>query len=705
MLDPEIVLQKDPEVHPTAARVKKHSYRPPDVGIGILISIPCYRAGRASPEMIEYCGQYCGHGASKTAFELNHPGARFHGKVLKVARKRDMEPSVFMEAAELGLATRIYYNCDGVDADTGHCFHCWITDRTIPLDEFCRDENANKSSCSLAAFRCMLRAAHHGFYLSDCHFFNFGVIIDATENATEHLVATENATEHLVVIIDAGSRGIDRETLWAKRDINQKVMHKFWKACDEVSASCDKLQAMWKDSYNVEQCLQRASSEWQKWPFLTDVQERTSAILEAMFAKDRFRRSTAHSKSSYKMMELVGRFTAPDQWSSACFWECYRASEELQSELFTEQSNILDELYSRITTSRARDEELQNVMIFWGKLNEYRERECRRMMQSSEDQAVTAEQASSMLENFKHYKLWHELTYEQRRRKSAKQHAALNAILHKKAGWTHAARAIMQMGLPKLEQPAQSDDATEHINALGQFARDMAKWLVSFAHNMHTYRQTEEYQKKYQTSIQALEKRTKRKSESQSIIDVDHADYGESVADRSGVWAEPEEHPASGGAASSSQSADPRTMMRDLLQPEIQVMRAEATAKSKSKAARIHWEQHAVEKGPAPPKHPPPQHLVQEQIEKQKSAERIKALPLPPPPPMRLPKPCDPETRDASDTASSSKPRRAAAGSKTAQSNNIPKDSPTEVKKYILFPKSTDELLQSTREQTLRTRR
>ena len=46
MLDPEIVLQKDPETDPTAARIKKHSFRPPDVGIGILITIPCYRAGR-----------------------------------------------------------------------------------------------------------------------------------------------------------------------------------------------------------------------------------------------------------------------------------------------------------------------------------------------------------------------------------------------------------------------------------------------------------------------------------------------------------------------------------------------------------------------------------------------------------------------------------------------------------------------------------
>ena len=30
-----------------------------------------------------------------------------------------------------------------------------------------------------------------------------------------------------------------------------------------------------------------------------------------------------------------------------------------------------------------------------------------------------------------------------------------------------SAKAIMEYGLPKLEQPAQPDDATEHINALG----------------------------------------------------------------------------------------------------------------------------------------------------------------------------------------------------------------------------------------------
>ena len=139
---------------------------------------------------------------------------------------------MFREAAQASLTTSVLYNCDGVDAASGKRFHCWITDFAIPLDELCRAENANQGRCSLAAFCCMLRAAQHGFYLSDCHFFNFGVLL------------SETATEHLVVIIDAGSRGIHPEDLWSKPYINKTVMHKFWKVCEKVRASCDEVQEL-----------------------------------------------------------------------------------------------------------------------------------------------------------------------------------------------------------------------------------------------------------------------------------------------------------------------------------------------------------------------------------------------------------------------------------------------------------------------------
>ena len=78
-----------------------------------------------------------------------------------------------------------------MDSDSGKRLHGCITDRTIPLDEFCRQEdNANKSKCGFAALCCILDAALHGSCLSDCHFFNLGVQL------------TGNATDHLVVIID-----------------------------------------------------------------------------------------------------------------------------------------------------------------------------------------------------------------------------------------------------------------------------------------------------------------------------------------------------------------------------------------------------------------------------------------------------------------------------------------------------------------------
>ena len=65
----------------------------------------------------------------------------------------------------------------------------------------------------------------------------------------------------------------------------------------------------------------------------------------------------------------------------------------------------------------------------------------------------------------------------------------------------------MEYGLPKLDKAKQLDDATEHIDALGEFAQDLAKWLQRFSSSTRALRQTDEYQKNYQTSIEALQKK------------------------------------------------------------------------------------------------------------------------------------------------------------------------------------------------------
>ncbi len=152
-------------------------------------------------------------------------------------------------------------------------FHCWITDRTIPLDELCRYDGAVKSTCNLAAFCCILRAAQHGLHLSDCRLFNLGVRF------------TENATEQLVVIIDVGSRGIFPRARWNQLLIKITVMQKFWKVCAVQSATYFEIQDMWKYNHCYKEVLENATRKWQSWPLLSESNKNTSGVWQAMTAK------------------------------------------------------------------------------------------------------------------------------------------------------------------------------------------------------------------------------------------------------------------------------------------------------------------------------------------------------------------------------------------------------------------------------------
>ena len=115
---PAIRLQKCSD--PSHVRIKKHNTRKPDIGLGILI----FMQSRDLDSIIEYYGEYIGHGQSKTAFVLDNQDAKFHGKVLKVSKTEDMDPAIFTRASQHNVTTSIYYNCGGVD-DTAACiYHC-----------------------------------------------------------------------------------------------------------------------------------------------------------------------------------------------------------------------------------------------------------------------------------------------------------------------------------------------------------------------------------------------------------------------------------------------------------------------------------------------------------------------------------------------------------------------------------------------------
>ena len=124
--DPEIRLQKSEAVtlDSHADDPRTHHPRPVDVGRSIEVLIPSFRAGSGGKwGVVEYYGEYIGHGLSKTAFELHCPGQRFHGNVLKITKSdEDMEPEVFTNFGKHGLTTSTLYNCTGVDGGKfGHC--------------------------------------------------------------------------------------------------------------------------------------------------------------------------------------------------------------------------------------------------------------------------------------------------------------------------------------------------------------------------------------------------------------------------------------------------------------------------------------------------------------------------------------------------------------------------------------------------------
>ena len=210
---------------------------------------------------------------------------------------------------------------EGVDETSGKQFHCWITERTIPLDDLCRYDETIKGTCSLAAFCCILRAAEQGLYASDCHFFNFG------------LVVTEDATQHAVRIIDAGSRGIERGEPWTKKEVTTKVMRKFWAHCREESATNREIEYIWSKHKTLELCLQEATDLWETWPYLTKstfyVGRRDNssyAMWQAMSDRDASERSMAQATSAFKIVAIVGRWTAAEEWNNAYAFVSYRAA-------------------------------------------------------------------------------------------------------------------------------------------------------------------------------------------------------------------------------------------------------------------------------------------------------------------------------------------------------------------------------------------
>ena len=192
-------------------------------------------------------------------------------------------------------------------------------------------------------------------------------------------------------------------------------MRKFWAACRRESAIDDKIVDMWRNSeYSSQESLRRATKTWQSSPILTARPVCTVAILKEISVREKSHAGAVIVKPAYKVMEIVARFTAQQHWNAPCVLICYRWSQTLE-QLSSEENNILRELYERITCARS-DREVDEVMHFWNRLNEFGKRQ-RWYMGKRSDHIITSTQASRMLDDFKYYELWYGVLNEQQQKK------------------------------------------------------------------------------------------------------------------------------------------------------------------------------------------------------------------------------------------------------------------------------------------------
>ena len=463
------------------SRAGGHHHRQPDLSTSIRVYIP----SSSGPDD-EYAGEYRGHGHKKTVFELSglpHP-RRFDGAVLKVARQTDIEPSVFKQTSEYGITTPVLYECYGFDDRVK--YHCWITDATIPLDEFVKFDVCDKPKCTLAACRCLLIAADRGLYLSDCHFFNFGVRV------------TSDATEHEVVILDAGSRGFHPEEVWSKKDLTKKCMHNFWKWSTNEGVRNTEVEQIYRGHNDLQQCIKDLNVKWSQSPILTTHPLTTESLRRELHsandkALQRFVDSGAH-----RILQLVGRFACGDAWSDSLCTTCYRAAQSLKVTLQEDESAVLDELHSRVTNNRD-EREVHDVIAFWWKLQEYREDWLSKQDGATEhDMVLNTAQVQKVLNNWEYYEMWWDLSWQQRR--EGHLPSIYNAALQNRAGWTCAAKAVIQYGVPQLRLHEVDGCMTEQINAVGEFANRVAKMLQNLAQGIVYHRSTESYKKAREAS-------------------------------------------------------------------------------------------------------------------------------------------------------------------------------------------------------------
>ena len=491
-----LVLARLPETR--EIKLKRNHDRYPDIGLRIRVSMPYEDSPDvASMQYKDYIGEYCGHGQSKTAFILNGPsGDPFCGKILKVASHEDREPSVFtqMEMRCPDSALKMLYNAFG--SDGAQVYYCWITDRTIPLDQLLDWKiPIHAETCTLAVLLCTARLALAGLRLSDCGFFNFGVLVD-------------DADHHTVVCIDAGSYDLAEPGAIKKSTFNEQVAHKIWKKAKGYKVNIKRLQNLWWQQPLTDNCALKATitvlqTEWMKHPYVS-IDKKVTLQLERDLNGEVLREKTNLMGSpAFKAIHAIASHFAGER-NEEVGRECFAAAERTRRELDPNEWEYCQELHSRITMKNApwaakeielierTPEEFKEGMEEWRRLKEFRDSKFEPGRQIPEALAW---------KTLYHY-IDQKCELEEEQNTNKRKRKILHAILHQKLLYKLAAVAILQVDMPMPgtqidfhgEEPlGQRTPFGEVINPKVKYATEMGQWLICFARLVKTRREKDEY--------------------------------------------------------------------------------------------------------------------------------------------------------------------------------------------------------------------
>jgi hypothetical protein len=437
-------------------------------------------------EGILYGATYLGHGQSKTTFLLKWltscrstssemQAAPFHDMVLKVARRLDPEPRTFDAIAHLCVATKILYRARGREyhrqKDSG--WHCWVTERTTPLDEFLALPGAKKSQCVLAVVDCLVRCASEGLRVSDCAFFNLGVLRGPTEDA--------------VVLIDAGSYEVMPPL--AKNIINTKILGKVWKEAAVRNIDVSALRDKWRNLATTREFLEWARTERTGDPLLCDRCATEQAINRD--AAEQAANCAARETPAYQILRFAMCNVSAHE--EELDFACCRALKTSASPW--KDDAVIEELWSRLQRST---DDSKVVVQFWWEIGQYRKwvlapRANGELDGPAQGEVLDERQVTECVNWWKDQFYWYYATPKQKLQSHDECRRTAMAGLHRKCVWKPLAYAIWEIGLPEVPEDFSVAGTPDRSRMLVDCASDFVDWLYRFAVAIVSHRGSEKY--------------------------------------------------------------------------------------------------------------------------------------------------------------------------------------------------------------------